>query len=147
MGSKLYGYVFVMTTLHPSLCIQSESLLHIVGGMFSDFVVLLLVDFLFRVESVVVETATVCDFSHVYIRLHLIQPSRHMALIQHRLNVAATSWRCIDVEPTLYKRHVPARKGIHLVDNPPCLWFYKDDIYCDFLFGAFLFWNGVYPEI
>ena len=35
-------------------------------------------------------------------------PSRHMKLIQHRLNVDATSWRCIDVEPTLYKRRMPA---------------------------------------
>ena len=33
-----------------------------------------------------------------------------MMLIQRRLNVDATSWRCIDVEPTLYKRHVPAGK-------------------------------------
>ena len=31
-----------------------------------------------------------------------------MQLIQRRLNVDATSWRFIDVEPTLYKRHVPA---------------------------------------
>ena len=31
-----------------------------------------------------------------------------MTLIQRRLNVDATSWRSIDVEPTLYKRHVPA---------------------------------------
>ena len=30
-----------------------------------------------------------------------------MTLIR-RLNVDAMSWRCIDVEPTLYKRHVPA---------------------------------------
>ena len=37
-----------------------------------------------------------------------VLPSRHMTLIQRRLNVDATSWRCIDVEPTLYKRHVPA---------------------------------------
>ena len=29
-------------------------------------------------------------------------------LLQRRLNVDATSWRCIDVQPTLYKRHVPA---------------------------------------
>ena len=36
------------------------------------------------------------------------QPSGHMTLIQRRLNVDATSWRCIDVEPTLYKRQVPA---------------------------------------
>ena len=33
-----------------------------------------------------------------------------MTLIQRRLNVDATSWRCIDVEPTLYKRHVPTGK-------------------------------------
>ena len=30
-----------------------------------------------------------------------------MTLKQRRLNVDATSWRCIDIEPTLYKRHVP----------------------------------------
>ena len=30
-----------------------------------------------------------------------------MTLIQRRLNVDATSWRCIHVESTLYKRHVP----------------------------------------
>ena len=35
-------------------------------------------------------------------------PSGHMTLKQRRLNVDATSWRCIDVEPTLYKRHVSA---------------------------------------
>ena len=35
-------------------------------------------------------------------------PSGHMTLIQRRFNVDATSWRCIDVEPALYKRHVPA---------------------------------------
>ena len=43
--------------------------------------------------------------------LYILQqrlPSGHMTLIQRRLNVDATSWRCIDVEPTLYKRHVPA---------------------------------------
>ena len=31
-----------------------------------------------------------------------------MTLIQRRLNVDATSWRCIDVEATLYQCHVPA---------------------------------------
>ena len=31
-----------------------------------------------------------------------------MTFMQRRLNVDATSWRCIDVEATLYKRHVPA---------------------------------------
>ena len=35
-------------------------------------------------------------------------PSRHMTSIQRRLNVDATSWCCINVETTLYKRHVPA---------------------------------------
>ena len=30
-----------------------------------------------------------------------------MTLVQSRLKVDATSWRCIDVEPTLYTRHVP----------------------------------------
>ena len=31
-----------------------------------------------------------------------------MTSIQRRLNVDATSWRCIDVEATLYRRHVSA---------------------------------------
>ena len=35
-------------------------------------------------------------------------PSGHMTFKQRRLNVDATSWRCIDVEATLYKREVPA---------------------------------------
>ena len=35
-------------------------------------------------------------------------PSGHMTFMQHRLNVDATSWRCIDVEATLYRRHVSA---------------------------------------
>ena len=32
-------------------------------------------------------------------------PSGHMASIQRHLNVDATSWRCIDIEVTLYRRH------------------------------------------
>ena len=32
-----------------------------------------------------------------------------MTFIQRRTNVDATSWRCIDVNATLYKRHVPIR--------------------------------------
>ena len=35
-------------------------------------------------------------------------PSEHMKFIQRRINVDATSWRCIDVITTLYKRHMPA---------------------------------------
>ena len=35
-------------------------------------------------------------------------PSGHTTFIQRRLNVGATSWRCIDVETTLYRRHVLA---------------------------------------
>ena len=34
--------------------------------------------------------------------------SRHITLIRRRHNVDATSWRCIDIVATLYKRHVPA---------------------------------------
>ena len=34
-------------------------------------------------------------------------PSRHAASRQRRINVDATSQRCIDVDTTLYKRHVP----------------------------------------
>ena len=36
------------------------------------------------------------------------QPSGHATLRQRRINVDATSWRCIDVDATLYKRHMPA---------------------------------------
>ena len=35
-------------------------------------------------------------------------PSGHTTFIQRRLNVDATSWRCIDVEVTLYRRRVSA---------------------------------------
>ena len=35
-------------------------------------------------------------------------PNEHMTFIQRRINVDATSWRCIDVYATSYKRHVPA---------------------------------------
>ena len=38
-----------------------------------------------------------------------------MAFIQHRINVSVTSltfWRCIDVNMTLYKRHVPTGKEV-----------------------------------
>ena len=34
--------------------------------------------------------------------------SGHATLRQRRVNVDAISWRCIDVDATLYKRHVPA---------------------------------------
>ena len=37
-----------------------------------------------------------------------IYPSGHITILQRRFNVNETSWRCIDVEATLYKRHVPA---------------------------------------
>ena len=45
-------------------------------------------------------------------------PSRHMTLIQRRLNVSATSWHCIDVEPTLHKRHVPAGTNFYAAWSP-----------------------------
>ena len=35
-------------------------------------------------------------------------PNGHMTFIQCRLNVDAASWRCIDVEATLYTHHVSA---------------------------------------
>ena len=44
------------------------------------------------------------------------QPSRQVTLRQRRINVDATSWRCIDVDTTLYKRHVPAG-SIHIYIN------------------------------
>ena len=41
-----------------------------------------------------------------------------MTLIQRRLKVDATSWRCIDFEPALHKRHVRAGKFLteHISD-------------------------------
>ena len=35
-------------------------------------------------------------------------PSGYISFIQRRLNVDATACRCIDVEATVFKRHVPA---------------------------------------
>ena len=32
----------------------------------------------------------------------------HMKFIQRRINVAATSWRCINIDTTLFQRCVPA---------------------------------------
>ena len=32
----------------------------------------------------------------------------YIAFMQRRINLDATSWRCIEVSATLYKRHVPA---------------------------------------
>ena len=49
-----------------------------------------------------------------------IYPSEHMTFIQRRLNIDATSWRCIDVEATLYRSHVPA--GIWLRGEDGRLW-------------------------
>ena len=40
--------------------------------------------------------------------IRLSNPSWDMTSIQRRLNVDATSWRCIDVETTLYECHMPA---------------------------------------
>ena len=54
-----------------------------------------------------------------WVTLLVIHPSKHMTLIQPRLNVDATSWRCIDVELTLHKRHVPAGTVTHLVSHHP----------------------------
>ena len=41
------------------------------------------------------------------------EPSGHATLTQRRINVDATSRRCIDVDTTLYKRHVPAGRGLN----------------------------------
>ena len=46
------------------------------------------------------------------VKRHTTPPSRHMTFIQHCLNIDATSRRCIDVEATLYKRHVSAGDGL-----------------------------------
>ena len=35
-------------------------------------------------------------------------PSGHMVFLQHRINVDATSWRCIDVDVTLSQLYVHA---------------------------------------
>ena len=50
--------------------------------------------------------------SDMYKDVMKIHPSGHMTVIQRRMNVDATSWRCLDGNATLYKRHVPA--GISL---------------------------------
>ena len=39
-----------------------------------------------------------------------LKAGMHSAFIQLRINVDAMSQRCIDVNATLYKRHVPAGK-------------------------------------
>ena len=41
-----------------------------------------------------------------------------MTFIQHRINVDATFWHCIDVKTTLYERHVPARFSPVTVQTP-----------------------------
>ena len=55
---------------------------------------------------------------------HILLPSWHMMFIQCRLNVDATSWRCIDVAKT-YKRHVSAvyiiRSSISYLDGTSAL--------------------------
>ena len=56
------------------------------------------------------------------IRIKLALPSRHRTLIQRRLNVDATSWRCVDVEPTLFKHHVPAGYSF----TEPACWLLKE---------------------
>ena len=38
----------------------------------------------------------------------LVIPSRYMMFMQRRINVDATSWRCIDVDTTLPRRHMHA---------------------------------------
>ena len=38
-------------------------------------------------------------------------------LRQRRINVDATSWRCIDVDTALYKRHVPAWLQVSITWN------------------------------
>ena len=40
------------------------------------------------------------------------KPSRHMPFIQRRIKVGAVSWGYIDVNATLYKRHMPAGRFI-----------------------------------
>ena len=52
--------------------------------------------------------------------------SGHMTSIQRRLNVDAMSWRCIDVETTLYRRHVFA--GTQLLHPHTLIWNYAKKI-------------------
>ena len=58
--------------------------------------------------SQIVDLWAVLIIGYIFHTFSTKQPSRHMTSIQRRLNVDATSWRCIDVETTLYKRRVPA---------------------------------------
>ena len=46
----------------------------------------------------------------------------HATLRQRRINVDAISWRCIDVDATLYKRHLPARLSIKILQHKKCLY-------------------------
>ena len=42
------------------------------------------------------------------------------SFIQRRFNVDAASWRCIDVDATLYKRHVPAEMTFIAIHGKTC---------------------------
>ena len=48
------------------------------------------------------------DFVYPLTQTREFVPSGHMRFTQRRINVDAALWRCIDVNATLYKLHVPA---------------------------------------
>ena len=53
------------------------------------------------------------DAMHILFYIGRFEASGHMALIQRHINVDATSWRCIDVDTTLFQSFVPT--GMRLV--------------------------------
>ena len=50
------------------------------------------------------------------LRIAMSQSSGHMAFIQPHFNIDARSWCCIDVNTTLYKRHMPTGRCVLEMD-------------------------------
>ena len=57
-------------------------------------------------------------------------PRGHVTLRQCGTNVDATSWRCTDIDATLFKRHVPALLSFTKDSNQHCL-FPVLSVYCE----------------
>ena len=68
----------------------------------------------FSVRSLKWESSMEATQLHVLLTLmKSSDPNEHKTFLQCHLNVDATSWRCIDVQATLYKRHVSAGMITH----------------------------------
>ena len=66
----------------------------------------------YNVASISWRSYNVMSTSIRYEIIQRLHKRRCMTFIQCRIDVDATSWRCIDVYATLYKRHVPAGLSI-----------------------------------